>query len=189
MQPVKIGELEFDALINESKSYSSDVPEYAVETGYSVSDNISIKPLTVDMTLFITNTPVTWRKQHGASSGRVSSVIAMLERMYFQRQLLTVMTSTDVYTNMAITAMTVPKDETNKTSREISISLKQVTVAVAAITGIPDSYARGGESGKNAGTASTTGSSGAKSGGGSGNSDSDKSDGGKKGSILYNLLH
>lgn len=188
MQPVNIGGLEFDALINESKSYSSEVPEYAVETGYSVSDHISIKPVTVDLTLYVTNTPVTWKQSHGSSSGRVAFVVSSLERMYFQRKLLTVVTSTDVYTNMAITAITVPKDETNKTSREISISLKQVTVATASTTGIPDSYARGGESGKNAGTASTTGASGSRSGGAS-TSASDKNEGSKKGSILYNLLH
>lgn len=190
LQPVSVGGIEFDALISETKTYAADVPEYAVESGYSVSDNISIKPVTVDMTLYATNTPVTWLQRHGNSTGKVATIVAELERLYFKRQLVTVSTATDVYENMAITAMTVPKDEVNISSREISLSLKQVTIAVAASTSIPEEYGRGGDSGKNAGTAATSGSGNGKGGSSGGDSSSGKKKDSKEaGSILYNLLH
>lgn len=187
-RPCSIDGIEFDALINEGKTYNSDVPEYAVEAGYSVSDNISIKPMTLEITGYLTNTPVTWAN-HG--TGRVETVVAELENLYLSKKLVTVKTSTDIYTNMAIVSLMVPKDETNKTSREIKVSLKQVTVVSAQMTTIPSGYVRGGDTGANAGT-SGTGSSGSKgsssaNGGGGGASEGETSK--DKASILYNLLN
>lgn len=99
LRPLSINGIEFDALLNESKAYSSEVPDYAVESGYSVSDNISIKPMELEITGHLTNTPVTW-DTHG--TGRVEAVVAQLENLYHSRQLVTVVTSTDVYTNMVL---------------------------------------------------------------------------------------
>lgn len=183
LQPCSVNGIEFDALISESKSYSSEVPEYAVEDGYSVSDNISIKPLEIEITGYLTNTPVTWLN-HG--TGRVEAVVAQLERLYFSRQLVTVTTSTDTYTDMAIQSMNVPKDMENKTSREIRIGLKKVTKVSSQITSIPASYLRGGDTGVNAGTSGT--------GSGAGTGQSSSSGAGttkeeEKGSILYNLIN
>lgn len=183
LRPLSINGIEFDALLNESKAYSSDVPDYAVESGYSVSDNISIKPMVLEITGHLTNTPVTWAS-HG--TGRVESVVAQLENLYHSRQLVTVVTSTDVYPNMSIVSLTVPKDESNKTSRDIRMSLKEVTIVSAQTTTIPASYARGGDTGANAGTSGTGSSAGGISGGTAG---SGKKESEKKASILYNLLN
>lgn len=186
-QPCSVNGIEFDALISESRGYSSEVPEYAVEDGYEVSDNISIKPMTLEITGNITNTPVTW-EHHG--TGRVEAVVEQLERLFFSRQLVTVITSTDIYTNMAITGLTVPKDTTNKTSRDIRMSLKKVTVVSPQMTSIPASYIRGGDTGADAGTSGT----GSSSGGGESRASSSTSGTGKveseqKASILYNFIH
>lgn len=187
LRPCSINGIEFDALVNETKGYTSDVPAYAVEEGYSVSDNISIKPMTLEITGYLTNTPVTWQA-HG--NGRVETVVAALENLYLSRRLVTVRTSTDVYTNMAIISLTVPKDETNKTSREIKVSLQQVTVVSAQMTTIPSEYVRGGDTGADAGTAGTGSSSnkGSGAGGNSSGGSSGKEESENKGSILYNLL-
>ena len=67
-QPVSINGLEFDALISESRTLEATVPEYSVETGFSVSDSIILSPEKMEMTLFVTNTPVTWYRRHGAMS-------------------------------------------------------------------------------------------------------------------------
>lgn len=185
LKPCSINGIEFDALLNESRSYNSDVPEYAVESGYEVSDNISIKPMEIEFTGYLTNTPVTW-ENHG--TGRVESVVALLENLFFSKQLVTLATRTDTYTNMAITFLKVPKDAENMTSREIQMRLKKVTVVSSQVTTIPSSYIRGGDTGVNAGT-SGTGSrgSGAAQASGSGASGSSESE--SKASILYNLTH
>lgn len=106
MRPCSVNGIEFDALISESRSLTAEAPEYAVESGFSVSDNISIKPMVVEITANLTNTPVTWLDSHG--TGRVETVVAQLENLYFSRQLVTVVTSTDTYRNMAITSPPSP---------------------------------------------------------------------------------
>lgn len=185
LRPCAINGIEFDALISETRTHNSDVPEYGVESGYEVSDNISIKPMTVEITGYLTNTPVTWLNSHG--TGRVEAVADQLENLYFSRQLVTLATRTNIYPNMSITAFSVVKDQNNKTSREIRMSLKQVTVVSAQKTSIPSSYIRGGDSGVNAGTAGTGGSH--KGGSSSGSGSSGKTESESQASILYNLFN
>lgn len=46
-QPVSINGVEFDALIDSDEGYEAQVPEYPTEKGFSVSDNITLKPETL----------------------------------------------------------------------------------------------------------------------------------------------
>lgn len=183
MQPCAINGIEFDALISETRTHNSDVPEYAVETGYEVTDNISIKPMEVEITGHLTNTPVTWIN-HG--TGMVESRVTQLLTLYHTKQLVTLTTRTDIYTDMAITSLTVPKDETNITSRDIRVRLKKITKVSAQMTSIPASYVRGGDTGANAGTSGTgSGAGGTSSGSGASSGGNNPED---KASILYNLF-
>lgn len=188
-QPVAINGLEFDALIGEDKTLSADVPSYSVESGYEVSDNIRIKPKEITLTLYVTNTPVTWRQRHGTYPGRVTEVVYELERIFWSRELVTVTTATDIYSNMAITQLKVPKDTTNYSSREIQVSLKEVNTVSSALTSIPSYYGRGGKTKENSGTANVSGgSSGGSSGASSGSGTQEKEESKEAGSILYGLL-
>lgn len=182
-QPVSINGLEFDAQIDEDKTLSADVPSYAVENGYEVSDNISIKPKEITLTLYVTNTPVTWKQRHGIYQGRVAEVIDELERMFWSRELITVITATDIYSDMAITQIKIPKDTINYTSREIKVSLKEVDTVSSSLTSIPSYYGRGGKTKENSGTANVSGGS-----SGSSASAGEQSESKKAGSILYGLI-
>ena len=75
-QPVSVDDIEFDALIDSEEGYEADVPEYPTEKGFSVSDTIVLKADTLNMTLYVTDTPVTWRKRRlrpRKNGGRCSS--------------------------------------------------------------------------------------------------------------------
>ena len=195
-QPVSINGLEFDALISESRTLEATVPEYSIETGFSVSDSIILSPEKLEMTLFVTNTPVTWYRRHGASQNRVDSVVKQLEELYFAKEPVTIVTSDATYTNMAIESMTISKSLEVGYAREIPISFKKIRITSAKTTTIPDSYGKSGATAASAGTASTlaassggsgTGSgSGSGGGTGSGSSSSSGSNGNSKSSILYN---
>ena len=203
-QPVSVDGIEFDALIESTEGYEAEVPEYAVETGFCVSDTISLKPEKLDMTLFLSNRPVTWAQRLGNGEGRVEDVVKRLKELYFKRQLITVITSSETYTDMAITDISFPKTTNMMDAMEIPISLKKVRTTETKTTTIPDSYGKSGATAAAAGTASTSkkSSKAAKSSGSSGNagsSGSSSSSGGtskssrsssskeKSGSILYNL--
>lgn len=184
-QPVSVAGIEFAALLNETQTYTADIPEYPIETGYTVSDSIILKPTELPLTLLITDTPLTWR-------GRVRSVSeteAMLKELYFKKSTFTVITPSGTFNNMGITSMQIKRSTELGFDKEVSLSLKEVPTTETKTAAIPASYGKSGATGANAGTASTgTGSTG--SGGASGSSGSGGSSRSKKqssGSILYNV--
>lgn len=187
-QPVSIDGIEFDALLDQSMDYEADVPEYPTEKGFSVSDNISLKPETLSMTLYVSDTPVTWKSRFGSGKGRVEKVVKQLQDLYFAKKVVTVVTSDAVFDNMAITSISFSKSADVGYAREIPISLKKIIVTESSTTSIPDSYGKSGTTGASAGTANTT----AGNSGNSGNASSGKSsnsDSRKNGSILYNAAN
>lgn len=184
-QPVSVGGIEFDALIDAEEGYEAEVPEYPTEEGFCVSDTIVLKPDTLNMTLFITDTPVTWRNRHGSGPGRTEEVVKRLKELYFKKQPVEVVTSDSVYSDMAIQTMSIKKSVEVGYAREVPISFKKIIVTSTKTVTIPDSYGKSGTTGASGGTANTssgsTGSSGSSSSSGSSGSDSS----GKSGSILY----
>lgn len=193
MKPVTIAGIELDALISDDKSYQQDIPDYPTEEGYSVSDTIILKPITVSIVAYVANTPVTWSSRHGISSGRVNSVCKQLEQLYFSRKLVKVVTTDAIYTNMGITSMQITKSKELGNSRQISLSLKKVYVTKRKTVTIPSYILKSGETVANAGKATTSTSSnsaGNSSGSGSvgsggSSSSSGKSNSSKAHSILY----
>lgn len=145
-QPVSIDGIEFDALIDQSVDYSAEVPEYPTEKGFSVSDTIVLKPETISMTLFVTDTPVTWKQRFGSGSGRVQNVVKQLEELYFSKKVITIVTSDAVYDNMAITSISIAKNTSAGYAREIPISFKKIVVTESSTVTIPDSYGKSGAS-------------------------------------------
>lgn len=177
-RPVAVAGIEFDALISESRTYEAKVPEYTVESGVAVSDDILLGSEKLDMTLYLTDTPVTW-KNH-AERGRVESVIQQLEELYYSKSPVTVVTSEKTFTNMAITNITISKSFETGYAREIPISFQKIRVTSARTTYIPSSHGRSGRTQENAGTANTS-----NAGSGSTSDDAAAKKSGSKSSILY----
>lgn len=188
-RPVSINGIEFDALISESRTLEATVPEYSVESGFSVSDAIILSPEKLEMTLFVTNTPVTWLGRHGSNQSRVDTVVKQLEELYYAGEPVTIVTSDATYVNMAIESLSISKSLETGYAREIPISFKKIRITSAKTTTIPASYGKSGQSGASAGTANTSkgsGGSGSSGKSGSGSSGSGGSgSGNSKSSILY----
>ena len=193
IQPVSVAGIEFPAMLDETQTFTSDIPEYPVETGFVISDNVTLQPMELPLTLLLSDTPLTWR-------GRVRSMSeaeSMLKEVYFSRTPFTVVTPSGTFESMGITSMQIKRSSENGYNKEVSLSLKQINVTATKTTTIPDSYGKSGATGANAGTASTSagststggGSSGSGSGSSGGSSGSGSSGSGKKssGSILYNV--
>ena len=192
-QTVYINGIDFDALISQEQTLTAKAPEYTVEDGFPVSDNVSLDSEPLNMVLYLTNTPVTWYNRHGSSPSRVAQVEKQLKELYFAKEPVTVVTSDDVFTDMVITSVGFKKSLETGFDREIPIAFKKVRITKARTATIPESYGRGGATGASAGTANTSaGSSGSGSGssggGGSGSgsgSGGSNQNGNRKGSILY----
>lgn len=152
-QPVNIEGLEFDALIKESLTYEANIPEYPVEDGFMVQDAIMIKPLVLEMTLFLTNTPVTWANKFKNEVYRLERVLKSLEELYFSRRLCTIITTENTYQNMAISKMTITKSSKLGYAREIPIVFKKVRQTTFSSLSLSDTYLRAGITGVNSGNA------------------------------------
>lgn len=185
-QPVSVDDIEFDALIDSEEGYEADVPEYPTEKGFSVSDTIALKADTLNMTLYVTDTPVTWRERTGSGPGKTEGVVRRLKDLYFAKKILEVTTTDCVYSNMVITSMNIKKSVEVGYAREIPIAFKKIEVTETATAEIPASYGKSGKTAKAAGKASTTAASTAGSGSSGGSSASGSSSSSSRGSVLYN---
>lgn len=170
LTPVNIAGTEFDALITLDETAEADVPEYPIETGYTVSDTIIRKSKLLAMSLFVSGMPVTWRGRLGGGSSRIASVKKQLLQLYADGNPITVNTSDNTYENMAFTSISFHKATDIGFALQIDVEMKEVIVTSTATTTIPDSYGKSGTTGASAGSASTTTSDGSSgtAGGGSG---------------------
>jgi hypothetical protein len=182
LKPVSVGGIEFDAMLSEDVELAANIPSYPTEKGFSVSDSVILEPRTLSMTLYLTDTPVTFAKKFGRQKNRASTVAKKLEKLYFSKKPVKVVTSTATYENMCVTSVTLSRSPDVGRAREIPISFTEVRVAKPKATDIPDSYGRGGETAAYAGAANTKASATPKS-----SEAAPAADDGKKGSILYNI--
>ena len=180
LQPVSIEGIEFDALINETKSYSAQIPTYPVEEGFPVSDTIINDPISVKMTLLLTPTPVTWMFKHKGGYMRMQTVIKQLEELYLSKKLVKVVTCETTYTDMAITNIDIGKTQNLGYMRQVDIGFQKVRVTSKQTTDIPDDIAKSGDTQANAGAAVTSDSAnGGNYGGGENNSGYEGADDGE----------
>ncbi|MDR1558717.1 MAG: hypothetical protein LBS84_03270 [Clostridiales bacterium] len=200
-QPVSINGVEFDALIEETRTLEAEAPSYPIETGFEIQDSIILKPQTISMTLFITNTPVTWKDK--GSPSHVQDIVKQLEDLYFSKTPVTIKTSEATYENYAILSIELTKTKETGSSREIPITFQEIRTTETKTATMPDSYGKSGATGAAAGTAGTTQSgtppqssaAGGNAGAGNGNTGSStgssENDGNAagQGSILYNLAN
>lgn len=203
LKPVAIAGIEFDALIDQQKTLSATIPVYPVEEGFPVSDTIILDPLTLQMTLYVTNTPVTWLKRHGASRGRVNEISNKIEDMWMDRKLVKIVTPDAIYTTMGITSITIKKSAELGYSREVSVTAQKVRKTKKKTVKVPKYKLKSGQtkaktgksqtsptsrrSGSSNSTASSSTASGGSSSSASSHSASGNSSSKKSQSILYGV--
>lgn len=159
LQPVSIWGIEFDALVDETKTLSSTVPAYPVENGFPVSDTIILDPISISMTLYVSNTPVTWLYRHGSSTDRVNKICELIEQKWLEKELAKIVTSDTIYTDMGITSISIKKSKEIGYAREISISAQKIRITSRETTEVPDYILKSGKTKSNSGTASTSNAS------------------------------
>ena len=152
--PASLNGIKFDAIISRETQYEADVPEYPVETGFYTSDTVIKKPITLNVTAFISNTPVTWRRQLNEPN-RVANTVKKLEKLYFSGKTVTFVTSKRTYSSMAITSLTVPETAEMANAVEVKFTLKQIRLAKSKLYTIPSSYGLSGSTAQSGGTSNT----------------------------------
>lgn len=154
-EPTSVAGIEFDALIERSEQHSANVPQYPIDAGFSVADNVSLEPTSLKLTLYITATPVTWLSRHGSGEQRVENICDQLLNIYETRMPISVTTPYKAYDNMIIKSITIRDTLQAGYAKEIPIEFVQVTVTAAQTVTVPPEYDRGGSTMESAGNAST----------------------------------
>ncbi len=181
--PVTIWGIEFDALIEEQKTLSSTIPSYPVEDGFPVSDTIINEPVSIQLTLYVSNTPVTWLYRHGTAADRVVKICDRIETQWAEKKLTKIVTSDAIYRDMGITSIAIKKSREIGYAREITVTAQKVRTTKKKTANVPDYIKKSGETMANAGRATVSNTSGKSSG--AGNADSGGDSAKKRQSILY----
>lgn len=126
--PTTIGTLEVDVLLEYSEDYQSQVPDHPTEEGYFVHDHVINEPMTLQMTVFITPTPVTWSDRFGGSSEtRITDAIETLKEIRRKREPITIVSSSGVaYENMILESMSLPRNATDGYSLTVPLTFKEI---------------------------------------------------------------
>lgn len=155
-KPVSVWGIEFDALIDDTKTLTATIPEYPVEKGFPVSDTIINDPITISMNLYVTDTPVTWLYRHGSSKERVRKICKKIENAWAEKKLTKIVTTDTTYTNMGITSISIKKSSDIGYAREIAITAKKVRITKKKTVTVPTYVLKSGETAASAGTAATS---------------------------------
>lgn len=116
-----IGTLVIEATLSENHEATCTVTDQPIETGARISDHIILDPERVTIQGFVSDTPLS------SSSGFNSQ--ATFDELYAireARQLVTAVTGYKVYTDMAITRISVPRDQTTGQAIRFTVELKKV---------------------------------------------------------------
>lgn len=127
--PVSIGQVQFDALLEITEKFDANVPMIRTDSGYETSDDIIPGFMKVDMTLFVTPTPVTWRSIPSHNLRNPREVVDSLKELLEKRKPVFVSTVKKNYENMMIEKITASKTADNGYALEIKVSMIQLTIA------------------------------------------------------------
>ena len=148
--------IEFDAMIEEQRNYSASIPSYPVEDGFNISDTIINEPLVLQLTLYVSNTPVTFLYRHKNTKNRVTKICEQIEKKWLSKQLTKIVTSDAIYKDMGITSISIKKSAEIGYAREISVTAKKVYKTSRKVSKIPKHILKAGKSMAKAGKASVS---------------------------------
>jgi hypothetical protein len=154
IQPVSVDGIEFDALMEQTPTYEAIIPDFPTDDGFSVSDSIINRPLTLELTVYLSNNPITWATRFGESVDRVRIVCDRLLELYAKKKPVTVITNDRVYENMGLENLKLPRKYETGSDLEIPLVFKQ-TIITQTQTVITPAYLRSGSSKQNSGTVKT----------------------------------
>lgn len=121
-----IGDLKCDVVVERELTFASEVTENPVEDGFAVADHVSRKPLTLNMTVLFTPTPVTWFKEGENYQNRLTEVLTELQKIYKKGEPVTIKLVDAIYKEMLMTNAPLPRNVENGYCYSVQISFVQV---------------------------------------------------------------
>ena len=181
----KVGELQLDAVISEVHDYENHVTKYPIEDGSTITDNVRIEPERLQMSGFISNSPVKYLETNleqeferfevdfDVSNKIVNNVeLAQDELLRIagrkidgantSPQLITIVTGLRVYTSMAIESLRFPRDATTGQALRFEASFIKVQKVNTETIALPNAKKLGADGNKTQSTVDAGQNKGAK---------------------------
>lgn len=162
-QPAQIGDyLECDVVLNYTTQFDSDVTDFPVEDGFSISDHCIRKPMTLTLDVLFTPTPVTWFNAFmGGSRHTLNRVMNAIMDIYQKGEPVTIKLANGIYTDMVMTSAPMPRRSDDGYCYKATLQFKHVRRVTQRTEDIPedgcnaDAQGKAGETNKDGGGAST----------------------------------
>lgn len=140
---ILINDIPIDVATMESHSFPSEVTQFPVESGARISDNIRPKPIKITIECLVSNSPLGeiqklrnahTKKLSATSSNYARAVYDELVSIYTNRKPVEITTSVDVFQNMVMTELGVPRTSGEPNGLKFTCEFEQVTV-IASVRG------------------------------------------------------
>lgn len=125
-----------DVTLSEEHTFESDITDYPVESGGTISDNIRPKPITVTIEGLVTNTPLdpmrTQRGDEDQAAKSAQTAFAYLMGVYTKRDTVTLRTSLGTFKKMGLASLTVPRSKEIGDALRFNARFQQIMVVTNA---------------------------------------------------------
>jgi hypothetical protein len=122
----KIGPIEIDASLSENHDFDSAITESPIEDGTPVSDNQVLLPVVLDMECRVSDATTTLRRFN--FPGRSTEVYKELVNLQARKEKMAIATGLNVYQNMLIKRISVPRTGRDGNSIRFTINAKEILV-------------------------------------------------------------
>jgi hypothetical protein len=144
-----ITEIPMDACISRNYDFRAQVTQFPIETGSTVTDHVHLQPDELTLEGMVSNVPVTEvptvldlrgdaQASPGATAGgRAQQAYDALLTVFRKRLPLTVFTEHNIYEDMILESLSIPKDRVTGDSLKFSASLKKIYTVKTLTASLP----------------------------------------------------
>ena len=162
-QPAQIGDmLECDVILSRTTTFESEVTQFPVEDGFSISDHCIRKPMKLTLEVLFTPTPVTWfLAALGGSRHSLNRVIDAVMDIWKKGEPVTIKLVDAIYTDMVMTSAPMPRRTEDGYCYKAILESQHVRRVTQRTEDIPedgcnaDAQGKAGQTGKDGGMAAT----------------------------------
>lgn len=162
-QPAQIGDmLECDVILSRVTTFESEVTQFPVEDGFSISDHCIRKPMKLTLEVLFTPTPVTWfLAALGGSRHSLNRVIDAVMDIWKKGEPVTIKLVDAIYTDMVMTSAPMPRRTEDGYCYKAILEFQHVRRVTQRTEDIPedgcnaDAKGKAGQTGKDGGMAAT----------------------------------
>ena len=119
-----IGPILIDVVVSENHEFRSRAPQFPVETGANITDQVIQEQRKVSLSCVVSDTPLRL-----PSMPRIKTTYELLRLLWKLREPIVVITGIDIYRSVIIESISIPRDKTTGQALNFDVELVEITYA------------------------------------------------------------